>query len=529
MRPQAAPTPAAVSEAYEVVMADRRRVPVAGTMTLGRDPGSTVPFADGTVSRRHARITTAGGSPVLEDAGSSHGTWVDGERVTGPVELRDGAVIRLGNQELVVERRRRDSEAGLTIVVPERPSGDGASAESLAAAPRLRTGYALKRLEASEGTQRWVLRDLRSDKFLRLSDDDGRLLELLDGRHSVLELMDVAEERFGPEAAGRIVRLLPDLAERGFLEGVGDQAVAEPAPKGRLGRMMTPRERVWPDAGAWIEELYRDGGWRLLTPVALAAIAIVAVSGFVAFAYLVIGRYGTPFVVASKIGLGGLVFLLGRLAVAAVHETAHGLAMASFGRRVGRAGFKLVMIFPYVFVDTSEAWFEPRRRRIAVTAAGPVSDAVLGATFALCCLVLRPGTVRDIFFQLAFAAYVGALVNMNPFIERDGYQILADRLGEPGLRRRAREELRRWLSREQGFRPSPLLVRYAMAGVAWSVVAACAAAVVSLRYRPVLHHFLPDPIVWAMLATVWGAVLAPALMTLLPPLFERRRRTGGAR
>jgi putative peptide zinc metalloprotease protein len=504
--------------AYDVVLSDRRRVPVHGTMTLGRDPGSTIALDDRTVSRRHARITTTGGAPVLTDAGSSHGTWVDGRRVGEPVELRDGAVIRLGDQELVVERRRRDSEAGLTIVVPERPAASNA-----ADGPRLRSGYALKRLEASERPNRWVLRDLRSDKFLRLSDDDGRLLELLDGRRSVLELMAVAEQRFGPEAGARIIRLLPDLAERGFLEGVEGPAVVDPGQQGFLGRMMTPRETVWRDAGAWFDELYRDGGWRLLTPVALTAMAVVAVSGLAAFAYLVVGRYGTPFVVASKIGLGGLVFLLGRLAVAAVHEAAHGLVMASLGRRVGRAGFKLMMIFPYVFVDTSEAWFEPRRRRIAVSAAGPVSDAVLGAMFALCCLVLGAGTLRDIFFQLAFAAYVGALVNLNPFVERDGYHILADVLGEPGLRRRARAELRRWLGREEGFRPSPILVRFAMAGVAWSIVAAGAAMVISLRYWPVLHRFLPAPVVWVMLVTVWGAVLAPALLTLVPPLVERVR------
>ncbi len=81
------------------------------------------------------------------------------------------------------------------------------------------------------------------------------------------------------------------------------------------------------------------------------------------------------------------MFLLGRFAIVAVHETAHGLAMSSFGRRVEKAGLKLVVILPYAYVDTSQAWFEPRRRRIAVSAAGPVSDLALGAIFALCCLV----------------------------------------------------------------------------------------------------------------------------------------------
>jgi putative peptide zinc metalloprotease protein len=506
-------------EAYDVVLSDRRRVPVRGTITLGRDPGSTIALADRTVSHRHARITAAaGGAPVLTDAGSSYGTWVDGRRIGEPVELRDGAVIRLGDQELVVERRRRDSEAGLTIVVPDRPDPSDA-----APGPRLRPGYALKRLEASEGPNRWILRDLRSNKFRRLSDDDGRLLELLDGRRSVVELMRAAQERFGPEAGDRLVRLLPELAERGFLEGIEAPTVAAAGQQGFLGRLMTPRETVWPGAGEWFDELYRDGGWRLLQPVALAALAFVAVAGLAAFAYLVLGRYGTPFIVASKIGIGGLVFLVGRLAIAAVHETAHGLVMASFGRRVGRAGFKLVMIYPYVFVDTSEAWFEPRRHRIAVTAAGPASDAVVGATFALCCLVLAPGTLRDIFFQLSFAAYVGALVNLNPFVERDGYQILTDVLREPGLRRRARAELRQRLRGEDEAPLSPTLVRYAVAGVGWSIVAAGAAIVITLRYWPVLHEFLPAPVAGAMLVSVWAAVVAPAFLTLGPPLVQRSR------
>ena len=51
---------------------------------------------------------------------------------------------------------------------------------------------------------------------------------------------------------------------------------------------------------------------------------------------------------------------MGALFVAAVHETAHGLALAACGRRVREAGLKLVLVFPYAYVDTSEAWLEPR-------------------------------------------------------------------------------------------------------------------------------------------------------------------------
>jgi putative peptide zinc metalloprotease protein len=117
-----------------------------------------------------------------------------------------------------------------------------------------------------------------------------------------------------------------------------------------------------------------------------------------------------------------------------VHETAHGVVMASFGRRVREAGFKLVLVFPYVYVDTSDAWFESKRHRIAVSAAGPASDLVLGGTFSLCCLALGAGALRDVFFQLAFGAYVGAFFNLNPWVQRDGYQIAVDVLRPRPLR-----------------------------------------------------------------------------------------------
>jgi putative peptide zinc metalloprotease protein len=522
----------------ELVLSDRTRVPVLAEMTIGRAPGSTVVLDDPTVSRVHARISgegNGGGGPLLEDAGSSHGTWVDGARISAPVELRDGIRFRLGDQEVLVERRRDAAEAGRTIVVRPGaslvvPSIGRASVTSQATQfgmrPRVRSGYALKRLEAGEGNRRWVLKDLRSDTFLRLSDNDAQLFEQLDGSRSLVDLIGESERRFGAVGPARLARLLADLGERGFLAGV---ARSEPtggpeAPQGFLRRAFKPREKTFPRIGRAFERMYGAGGWLLFTKPALIAIATLIVTGLGVAAYLVAGRYGTPFVVASKIGFGGLVFLAGRFIVVAVHECAHGLTMASFGRKVQRAGLKLLFIFPYAFVDTSEAWFEPRRRRIAISAAGPVSDFTIGAVFAICCLLLPKGTVRDIFFNLAFAAYVGGFFNLNPFIDRDGYQILVDVLREPGLRRRAKAQFARRLSgkgAEKG--DSPVLARYSIFGTGWLVVMAFFAIGFSLRYKPVLEHFAASYVVWAVLITLWVGFFIPVIVTIAKPLTERFR------
>ena len=223
----------------ELVLPDGTRVPVTDEMTLGRAPGSTLVLADPTVSRAHARIAAG----VLEDVGSSAGTFVDDARIDGPAALRDGARIRLGTFQIGVERRRDTAEAGRTIVSapldeePEVPP----SGTQFGFRPRLRSGYALKRLEASEGSKRWVLRDLRNDKFLRLSDRDATVLQRLDGQTSLVELIAFAEREFGATGSARVARLLTDLGERGFLAGVAasGEDLAEP-PKPRLKRWMGP-------------------------------------------------------------------------------------------------------------------------------------------------------------------------------------------------------------------------------------------------------------------------------------------------
>jgi putative peptide zinc metalloprotease protein len=502
---------------FELVLGDATRVPLAGPVTLGRSPDATVVLRDPSVSREHARIQPGGaGAPLLEDTGSSHGTFVDGARVTGPTRLRDGARIRVGDSELVVQRRRDAAEAGHTIVVPAT-----AATEAPAIGPRVRRGYALKRLEAAEGDRRWVLRDLANGTVRRLSGTDADLFAQMDGSHSTAELVAYARRRFGADGPNRLAQLLADLADRGLLDGTEVPAV----PVTRRARLLRPRVKTLARAGELIDAIYRRGGRLLLTTPALLVLAVLAVIGIGVFGYLVAGRYGTPFVVASKLGLGGLVFLLGRFSVVAVHELAHGLVMASYGRRIERAGVKLLLVFPYAFVDTSEAWLEPRRRRIAISAAGPAADLALGALFSVGCLLVAPGALRDILFQLAFGAYLGACFNLNPLLDRDGYQILVDVLREPNLRRRAVEQFARRLSGGARDGDSRLLARYSVLGLGWSVLAAAFVIAMTLRYRAALAAVAPaDWLAWAALGTVWVAVFIPVALVLGAPLHARRAR-----
>jgi putative peptide zinc metalloprotease protein len=521
---------------FDLVLPGGGRVPLAGVTTIGRSPESTVRLEDRTVSRAHARVRVGDDGPVLEDAGSSHGTLVDGRPVGGPTALRDGATIAVGDVELRLERHRDASEAGRTIVVPANGSVvvDAAGharvrqpGTQAGFRPAMRPGWRLKRLEAGEGRLRWVLSSEHMPELLRMGEDEAALVQMLDGESSLPELMAESERRYGDAGVTRLAGLLATLGERGLLEGVDGPGAH--ARDGWLARLTRPREKTLPGAGAVFERLYRGGGWVLFTRAALVALAVVAVAGLTAFTALIVGRGGTPFVVADRIGLGGIVFLMGRFLVVVIHELAHGLAMASFGRRVPRAGLKTIIGIPFAFVDTTEAWFEPRRRRIAISAAGPASDVVVGGVAALAALALDAGNLRDIVYQVALAAYVGAFYNLNPMLDRDGYHMLVDHLGEPGLRRRARERLARRLA---GRRPtagdtSRAIAIYGVASLVWMVLAAGFVIILSLVYFDRLTAIAPPEVVWAVLGAFYLLLFLPVGFVLGRPLMARRRAGGG--
>ena len=76
--------------------------PLEASVTVGRAEGNGLVLAEGGVSRRHATFTAAGADVYVEDAGSSNGTWLDGERVQGRVKVPPRGVVKIGDYEVTV-------------------------------------------------------------------------------------------------------------------------------------------------------------------------------------------------------------------------------------------------------------------------------------------------------------------------------------------------------------------------------------------------------------------------------------------
>jgi serine phosphatase RsbU (regulator of sigma subunit) len=89
-----------------------RRVEVGvAAVTIGREARRTLVLDDTEISRLHLTVRLVDDEVVVEDAGSTNGTYLGADRLAGPVTLRDGSVLRLGRCLIRYERRaRRDVE-----------------------------------------------------------------------------------------------------------------------------------------------------------------------------------------------------------------------------------------------------------------------------------------------------------------------------------------------------------------------------------------------------------------------------------
>ncbi|HEX5289482.1 MAG TPA: FHA domain-containing protein [Streptosporangiaceae bacterium] len=73
-------------------------------ITIGRADDATLVLTDDYASTRHARIFPQDGQWIVEDLGSTNGTYLDRQKVTQPTPVPVGVPIRIG--KTVLELRR---------------------------------------------------------------------------------------------------------------------------------------------------------------------------------------------------------------------------------------------------------------------------------------------------------------------------------------------------------------------------------------------------------------------------------------
>ncbi len=74
-----------------------------GDVVLGRGDAAEIRLQDPFASGRHARIYEQGGILVVEDLGSTNGTYLNEELLDGPRPLHPGDRVRIGDSEMTFE------------------------------------------------------------------------------------------------------------------------------------------------------------------------------------------------------------------------------------------------------------------------------------------------------------------------------------------------------------------------------------------------------------------------------------------
>jgi pSer/pThr/pTyr-binding forkhead associated (FHA) protein len=90
---------------------------------LGRDLSNDVVINDPEVSRQHARLVLSGNTYAMEDRGSTNGTFLRGQRLSGPVLLNPGEIITIG-EKVTLKFEAAPIDPNATVAAFRRPAAE---------------------------------------------------------------------------------------------------------------------------------------------------------------------------------------------------------------------------------------------------------------------------------------------------------------------------------------------------------------------------------------------------------------------
>ncbi len=288
-----------------------------------------------------------------------------------------------------------------------------------------------------EGEPTYIMKNHVTGSYYSLGDLAFQVWNLIDGKRTLVEIAEEMKDVGKVLSVLAVKRSLLFFAEHGCLEA------ALELPKEKRVRVVSAFEiriDLLKRSKKLLESIHRAVQPVLWRPLLWVSLAFIIVCGLV-FA----GRFATIFAEKSNFQILGssvvgffFYFSIVLIPVIMVHEIAHGLALVHYGGAPKEVGTGLFYFGPMFYINTTDAWMLPRRQRIMVFLAGPLSTLLIGSALVVVTfLVQLPAFLHQVLTMAAFFCFYMTLSNLAPPFETDGYYVLMDLVNNPYLRQEA--------------------------------------------------------------------------------------------
>jgi putative peptide zinc metalloprotease protein len=294
----------------------------------------------------------------------------------------------------------------------------------------------------------YIVQDNQTGRYHRLSHGAYRVLSLLDGGRTVQDAWAIARDELGADTVPQddVLRLLSLLHGADLIAGGDVPYMAELDERSRrmrrrefLARFKNPlaiRTGLF-DPNRFLDATLPAVRW-MFSPFGFCLwLALVATgTALVAMHWPQMSQSA----VDQAFSLQNVALILALYPVIkGIHELGHAYAAKAWGGEVHEFGLMWLVFLPMPYVDASAAAaFREKHRRMVVAGAGILVELALASIAMIVWVLVEPGAVRAIAFNVVLIAGVSTLVfNGNPLLRFDGYYVLVDLVEIPNLAQRA--------------------------------------------------------------------------------------------
>ena len=311
--------------------------------------------------------------------------------------------------------------------------------------PKRAENVEISEVETKKGKE-YILKDKNTDRYLKLGEDQVFVWNLMDGEHTVRDMMIETSKERGFFVGTYVPSIIQYFENQGLTQEKQAQIYAKLTTYFRMKRIsvriLTLINRVIShslsikNCDHFCGKLYPKVRFAFNEKLLPIYFFISALGMWMFLANInVFTDVGSMFKLGGSTIFGIVVFIALYAFVIVAHEFCHALTVKKYGREVRSMGVMLYLLMPAFYADTSDIWLSGKKERIMVSFYGPLSTIVLGSIVLLIWnYVSLPALISQILAKIGFLCFCLFFLNLNPLIATDGYYILSDYIEIHNLR-----------------------------------------------------------------------------------------------